>query len=278
MDLLDLPHELLSYIVHFTDLDTLCALCLTEKRILHNIARDFLWRNVTVVFGADQNPKPNLFSFNSGHLVAVRSFSIIVDGYFDVSLPSFSLVLAAMINISHVRVSGGSGPFIRLILENTMASLVTLELNRCYSEPQDFSKMIPIVIRDLRISRCHSNLRFLLGPLTVDDLEVHGPDLDGECMPIGITLRRLTDGHLGKFKRLCLVDTCRYTGCRDLLHLACALERSSSSLEELILDILLSQDMHQKLIQLISAFPVLQNSRIVSTVNETSLGFANRLS
>ncbi|PBK64941.1 hypothetical protein ARMSODRAFT_978635 [Armillaria solidipes] len=305
MDLLDLPHELLSYIVHFADLDTLCALCLTEKRILHNIARDFLWRNVTVVFGADQNPKPNLFSFNSGHLVAVRSFSIIVDGYFDIGLPSFSSVLAAMINISHVRVSGGSGPFIRLILENTMASLVTLELNRCYVEPQDFSKIIPIVIRDLRISCCHSNLRFLLGPLTVDDLEVHGPDLDGdgtvsyeqpenygkaartmhvtvgmwaapnapsECVPIGVTLRRLTDAHLGKFKRLCLIDTCRDAGCRDLLHLARALERPFSSLEELILDIPLSQDMHQKLIQLIPAFPVLQNSRIVSTVNETSLG------
>ncbi len=79
-----------------------------------------------------------------------------------------------MININHVCVSGGSGPFIRLILENTMASLVTLEPDRCDAEPQDFAEMI-IAIRDLRISRCHSNIRFLLGPLNVEDLEVHGP-------------------------------------------------------------------------------------------------------
>ncbi|PBK95023.1 hypothetical protein ARMGADRAFT_1077788 [Armillaria gallica] len=250
MHLLDLPHELLSCIVHFADPNTLCALCLTEKRILYKIARDFLWRNVTVVFGTDPNPKPNLFSFDSGSLAATRSLSIVVHGYLDVSLSSFASVLAPMNNINRVRVSGGSGPFIRLILENTMAPLMTMELNRCYAEPQDFAEMVPITIQKLFISRCHSNLFFLLGRLTVEDLEVHGPDLDGECMPIGITLRRLTDAHLGKLKRLCLIDTCRDAGCRDLLHLARALKHPFLSLEELVLDIPLSQDMDQKLIQL----------------------------
>ncbi len=43
-------------------------------------------------------------------------------------------------------------------------------------------------------------------------------------MPIGVTLRRLTDTDLGKLKRLRLVDTCRDEGCRDLLHLMRALE------------------------------------------------------
>ncbi len=80
-----------------------------------------------------------------------------------------------MININQVRVSGGSGPFIHFILKNTMASLVTLGLVCCDAEPQDFSEMIPIIIRDLRIPRCHSSMRFLLGPLTAEDLEVHGP-------------------------------------------------------------------------------------------------------
>ncbi len=42
MQLLDLPHELLSYIVHFVDPDTLRTLCLTEKHILHHIARHSL--------------------------------------------------------------------------------------------------------------------------------------------------------------------------------------------------------------------------------------------
>ncbi len=65
-----------------------------------------------------------------------------------------------MININLVRVSGGSGPFIRLILENTMVSLVTLELDLCNAESQNFGDVVPIVIRDLRISRCHSNMRF----------------------------------------------------------------------------------------------------------------------
>ncbi|SJL17937.1 uncharacterized protein ARMOST_21507 [Armillaria ostoyae] len=103
-------------------------------------------------------------------------------------------------------------------------------------------------------------------------------DLDGACMPIGITLLRLTDAHLGKLKRLCLVDTCRDAECRDLLHLARTLERPFSSLEKLVLDILLSQDMHQKLLQLMPAFPVLTNSHIVSRANGSSLGLANRLS
>ncbi|SJL18095.1 uncharacterized protein ARMOST_21667 [Armillaria ostoyae] len=279
MQLLDIPHELLSYMVHFADPDTLCPLCLTEKHVLHNIARHFLWRNVTVIFGTDPNPKPNLFSFDSGRLAAIRSLSTVVHGYLDVCLSSFASVLASMNNINHVRVSGGSGPFVRLLLENTMASLVTLEFDHCYaSEPQDFSEMIPIIIRDLCISRRHSIVRFLLGPPTVEDLEVHGPDLDGECMPIGITLRRLTDAHLGKLKRLRLVDTCRDAGCRDLLHLARALERPFSELEELVLDIPLSPDMHQKLLQLMPPFPVLTNSDIVSRTNETSLGFTSRLS
>ncbi len=175
MQLMDLPHELLSYIVHFVDLDTLRVLCLTEKHILYHIARHFLWRNIPVIFRTDPNPKPDLFSFDSGCLAAIRSLSVVVDGYLDVSLSSFSSALASMININHVRVSGGSGPFIPFILENTKVSLVTLGLICCDVEPQDFSEMIPIIIRDLRISRCHSNMHFLLGPLTVEDLEVHGP-------------------------------------------------------------------------------------------------------
>ncbi|SJL17944.1 uncharacterized protein ARMOST_21515 [Armillaria ostoyae] len=152
MQLLDLPHELLSYIVHFADPDTLCALSLTEKRILHNIARDFRWRNITVIFDTDPNSKLNIFSFDSGHLEAIRSLSVVVDGDFDASLSSFTLVLPSMTNISHICVSGGSGPFIHLILENTMAFLVTLELDGCYAEPQDFADMVPIVIRELHIS------------------------------------------------------------------------------------------------------------------------------
>ncbi|KAK0219328.1 hypothetical protein EDD85DRAFT_865972 [Armillaria nabsnona] len=228
MQLLDLPHELLSYIVHFVNPDILRTLCLTEKQNLHHIARHFLWRNITVIFGTDPNPKPNLFSFNSGRLAAIRSLSVVVDGYLDVSLSSFSSAFALMININHVRVNGGSGPFIRFILENTMASLVTLESVCCDAEPQEISDMISIVIGDLCISICHSSMRFLLGPLTVEDLEVHGPDLDRDCMPIGPTLRRLTNVHLDKLKRLYLVDACRDGGCRDLLHLARALEVTAS--------------------------------------------------
>ncbi|KAK0429975.1 hypothetical protein EV421DRAFT_1744666 [Armillaria borealis] len=102
MQLLDLPHELLSYIVHFADPDTLCALSLTEKHIPHNIARDCRWRNITVIFGTDPNPKLNIFSFDSGHLEAIRSLSVVVDGDFDASLSSFTLVLPSMTNISHI--------------------------------------------------------------------------------------------------------------------------------------------------------------------------------
>ncbi len=177
MHLLGLPHELLSYIVHFADPNTLRALCITGNRILYRIARHFLCRNVTVIFGTNQKPTLNLFSFDSERLAAIRSISIIVDGSFDVCLSSFTTVLASVINVNYVLVSGASGAFIRLILENTMATLVTLELDDCYAEPQDFSEMIPIAIRDLRISRCHSNIHFLLGPLTVEDLEVRGQGL-----------------------------------------------------------------------------------------------------
>ncbi|PBK82306.1 hypothetical protein ARMGADRAFT_738491 [Armillaria gallica] len=141
--------------------------------------------------------------------------------------------------------------------------------------------MVPIVIRDLRISRCHSSMRFLLGPLTVEYLDVHGPDLDGDCMPIGVILRRLTDVRLDKLKRSYLVDTCRDAGCRDLLHLARALERPFLSLKELVLDIPLSDIMHHKFMQLIHAFPVLKNSRVGSRANGTSMistGFTTRLS
>ncbi|PBK64954.1 hypothetical protein ARMSODRAFT_1006828 [Armillaria solidipes] len=186
MQVLDLPHELLSYIVHFADPDTLRALCLTEKRILYNIACDFLWGNAAVVFGTDQNPKPNLFSFDSERLAAIRSLCVVVDGYFDVCLSSFTSVLASMNNINRVR-------------------------------------------------------------LSLEELEVHGP------------------------------DTCGDAGCRDVLHLAGTLECPFSSLEELVLDIPLSQDMHPKLLQLIPAFPLLNNSPIVSRANETSIELARRI-
>ncbi|PBK95030.1 hypothetical protein ARMGADRAFT_1028466 [Armillaria gallica] len=190
------------------------AALIHQKRILYHISRHFLWRNVTVIFGTNQKSTLNLLSFDSERLAAIRSISIIVDGSFDVCPSSFTPVLASMSNVNYVRVSGASGAFIRLILENTMATLVTLELDDCYAEPQDFSEMIPIAIRDLRISTCHSNMRFLLGPLQVEDLEVHGA------------------------------------------------ERPLTSLKELVLDIPLSQDMHQKLLELIPAFPMLKESRI----------------
>ncbi|KAK0431459.1 hypothetical protein EV421DRAFT_169817 [Armillaria borealis] len=120
------------------------------------------------------------------------------------------------ININHVRVSR---PFIRMTLENTMASLVILELDRCDAEPQDFAEMTPVAIRDLRISRCHSNGGLLLSKTW--------RYLDGECMNIDITLRRLTEAYIGKMKRLCPVDTCQDTGCRDLLHLTRVMEIST---------------------------------------------------
>ncbi len=140
---------------------------------------------------------------------------MIVYGYFDVCVSSFALVLASMINIKHVHVSGGSGPFIRLILEDTMASLVTVELDRCDAAPQDFADVVSNTIRKLRVSRCHSNLCCLwnLSPsktwrsvvqirLSISDLVVSNPfiNLDSECMPISVTLWRHTDTHLGKIR------------------------------------------------------------------------------
>ncbi|PBK95057.1 hypothetical protein ARMGADRAFT_1077817 [Armillaria gallica] len=123
MRLLDLPPVVISLIINDTDRDTLLTLCLTEKHLLHDIARRFLWWNVAVVFDASQQPMPNLFSFDSGRLVlGVRSLSIIVDGYSDFYLSIFTSVLASINDIGHVRLSGRSGPIICLILENTMAS------------------------------------------------------------------------------------------------------------------------------------------------------------
>ncbi|KAK0207508.1 hypothetical protein IW262DRAFT_1498621 [Armillaria fumosa] len=199
-----------------------------------------------------------------------------MDGYVDLGTTSFSSVLGSMMQYKHIRVSGGSGTLIRLILENTLGSLVTLELDRCDAEPQDFSDMVAINIGDLRILRCHSNVRFLLGPAIVVNLEVCDPRLDRECMPIGVTLRRLTGAHLGQLRRLCLVDICLDAGCRDLMHMVRAFERPFPKLEELVLDIPLSDDIHRKLIQLLPAFPVLTNCRIVSRTNENLRSFSAR--
>ncbi|SJL17931.1 uncharacterized protein ARMOST_21501 [Armillaria ostoyae] len=116
--------------------------------------------------------------------------------------------------------------------------------------------------------------RFTSLYLTSQKLTNTPVDLDGECMPIGITLWRPTDAHLGKLKRLSIVDTCCDAGCHDILHLAHALERPFSSLEELVLEIPLLDNMHQKLMQLIPAFPMLKNGHIVSRTNETSLDLA----
>ncbi|KAK0429622.1 hypothetical protein EV421DRAFT_1914337 [Armillaria borealis] len=146
MHLLDLPYELLAYIIHFSDPDTLRMLCLTEKHVIHNIARLFLWRNITIIFNIDQNPRPNLFSLFSGHLAAIRSLSIIFPDCFDLHSPSYALAITQMGNVNYIRVRGGSGPFICMILENTMASLVTLELDRCDADSQDFADMVPITI------------------------------------------------------------------------------------------------------------------------------------
>ncbi|KAK0475366.1 hypothetical protein IW261DRAFT_475088 [Armillaria novae-zelandiae] len=147
------PALTFSYIVHFADPDTLRTLCLMEKRNLYDIARDFLRRTVTAIVRTDQIPKPNLSSFDSERLSAMRSLSIVVDRYFDVYLLLFVSVFGFIIDTNHVCVSGASGPFIRSILENTKAFLVILESDRYYAEPQDFVDMVHIVIRDLRISR-----------------------------------------------------------------------------------------------------------------------------
>ncbi|KAK0184111.1 hypothetical protein F5146DRAFT_1145742 [Armillaria mellea] len=171
MHLLDLLYELLACIVYFSDHDTLRTLCLTEKHVIHPIASPFLWRNVTVIFNIGKDP--NLLSFDSGRLASVRSLSIIFLESFDIHSPSFAPIVVQMVNVNFVRVSGGSGAFVRMILEKTKAALVTLVLDRCDADPQDFADMVPITLRDLRISRCHSNLRFLLGSLTVENLEVY---------------------------------------------------------------------------------------------------------
>ncbi len=185
MPLLDLPHELLSHIVDFTDRDTLLALCVTEKHILRDIAHRLLRQNVTVYFDTIQKSEPNLFSFDSARLAAIRSLSLFVVRCFHFHPGSFASVFARMINVNHISVSGGSGPLIRSILENTMVSLVTLELHGCNAEPQDFSGMMPITIRKLFISRSHPNVRFLLGPLNVEELVVYGPGLSLCIYPLG---------------------------------------------------------------------------------------------
>ncbi len=88
-----------------------------------------------------------------------------------------------MIDIKHVRVSGASGPFIHLIIENTMASPVTLELDCCATELQDVADMVPTTIRKLRTCLSMSlESVFSLGPLTVEDLEIRGPN---SCLYIG---------------------------------------------------------------------------------------------
>ncbi|KAK0435778.1 hypothetical protein EV421DRAFT_1834529 [Armillaria borealis] len=160
------------------DRDTLVSLCLTEKSILRDMARRLLRQNVTIHLDTIQKSQPNLFSFDSARLAAIRSLSIFVVRCFDLHPGSFASVFAHMINVNHICVSGGSGPLIRLILENAMASLVTLELHGCNAEPQDFSEMMSITIRKLFISQSHPNVRFLLGPLNVEELVVHGPGLD----------------------------------------------------------------------------------------------------
>ncbi|KAK0431458.1 hypothetical protein EV421DRAFT_2024544 [Armillaria borealis] len=61
-----------------TDPDTLRAFCLAEK-CTHHIARHFFSMNFTVIFDIDQKPKSNLCSFDSGHLAAIKSLSVVVD-------------------------------------------------------------------------------------------------------------------------------------------------------------------------------------------------------
>ncbi len=91
-------------------------------------------------------------------------------------------------------------------------------------------------------------------------------------MHVGVTLRRLTDGNL---KRLYVIDTCRDSGCRDIVHLTYALEVSPicssmtrclnlgpqtrlASLEVLVLDIPFSQTTLQKLLRVVSLYPALK--------------------
>lgn len=255
MHLLDLPTEVLSLIVSDTDRDTLLTLCLTEKHLLHEIARRSLRRNVAVVLDGCQMPKPNLLSFDTSRLSAIRTLSLAVHGYLELDSKLYSRVFTHMVNLNHVRVSGGTGTLVRSIVENVAASLGTLELEGCDADPQDFAGMAPMSIRRLSISRCHSNIRFILGPLAVEELEVYGPGLDEGCMHVGVTLRRLTDGNL---KRLYVIDTCRDSGCRDIVHLTYALETRLASLEVLVLDIPFSQTTLQKLLRVVSLYPALK--------------------
>lgn len=255
MHLLDLPPEVLSLIVDDTDRDTLLTLCLTEKHILLEIARRFLRRNVAIVFEVCHNPKPDLFSFDTSRLSAIRSLSLAINGYLEMDPKLSSQVFTDMINLSHVRVSGRTGTLVRLVVESVATALVTLELEGCDAEPQDFAGMASVSIRRLSISRCHSNIRFILGPLAVGELEVYGPGLDGGCMHVGVTLRRLTGGNL---KSLYVIDTCRDSGCRDILHLTRALETRLASLEVLVLDIPFSQGTLEKLVRVVSVYPALK--------------------
>ncbi|KAK0475374.1 hypothetical protein IW261DRAFT_1422211 [Armillaria novae-zelandiae] len=169
-----------------------------------------------------------------------------------------SQVFTDTVNLNHVRVSGGTGTLVRLVVESVGASPVTLELEGCDAKAQDFAGM--------------ASHALYLRPLAVEELEVYGPgssfrlrnvsslmcsheDLDGGCMHLGVTLRRLTDGNL---KRLYVIDTCRDSGCRDIVHLTRALETRLASLEVLVLDIPFSQSTLEKLLQVVSLYPALK--------------------
>ncbi len=48
-------------------------------------------------------------------------------------------VFTDMVNLNHIHVSGGTGILVHSIVEDVMtASLVTLELERCYAEVQEW--------------------------------------------------------------------------------------------------------------------------------------------
>ncbi len=123
-------------------------------------------RNVTAILGTDQKPSPNLFSFDTGRLAAIESFS---NRAWILRLLSliFSLGLWLICAI-HVRVTRGSGSFLGLVLESRTTFLVTLilELYAWYTEPQAWEAMYLL---------CCSNGGFLFGPLNVKSSEVHGP-------------------------------------------------------------------------------------------------------
>ncbi|KAK0467517.1 hypothetical protein IW261DRAFT_1061308 [Armillaria novae-zelandiae] len=151
-----------------------------------------------------------------------------------------------------------------LLLENTKKLLVMLQVDQCDAKPQDFSDIMGSAY--LAVS-CECALSFGTGHCLEFGVTNSLLGLDGECMRIGVTLRRLTDAHLGQLRRLCLVDTCSDAGCRDLMHM-----RPFSSLEEILVDILLSNNVHRKLMQVLPVFPVLTNCRGFSrTENEDLL-------